>query len=72
MRVIVASIVVDALWTVPKGMKKRVKEQKIRRRIETIKTTEKSPGDLRRLAATQISVEDRQLTLVRETHKDLK
>ena len=32
--------------------------------IENSQNTEKSPGDLRRLAVTQTSVEDHQLTLV--------
>ena len=34
--------------------------------------TEKSPGDLRRLAVTQNSVEDNQLTLVLKTFKRVK
>ena len=37
--------------------------------IEISQNTEKSPGDLRRLAVTQTSEKDHQLTLMRKTLK---
>ena len=38
--------------------------------IEVVQNTEKSPGDLRRLAVTQTPVKDYQLMVVGKTHKD--
>ena len=39
--------------------------------IKIGQNTEKSPGDLRRLAVTQTPIEDHQLTLVRKTLKGI-
>ena len=69
----VIQIVVDALGTVTKGLVKGLEEMEIRGLVETIQTTachgigdntEKSLGDLMRLAVTQTPVEVHQLTLV--------
>ena len=62
---ILISVVVGALGTVPKHLEKL----EIGGQIGTIQNTEKSPGDLRRLAVTQTSVKDHELTLVRKTCK---
>ena len=54
----------------PKGFVKGLEDLEIRGQIETIQiikigqNTEKSPGDLSRLAVTQTLVENYQLTLV--------
>ena len=61
-------IVIGVLGTVTKGLLKGLEDFEIRGRVETIiengQNTEKSPGDLRRLAITQTSVKDHQLTLI--------
>ena len=66
-------IVIGALRTLLKVLEKGIEELKIRGRVEIIKNynivkigqnTEKSSGDLRRLAATQSPEKDYQLTLV--------
>ena len=61
-------IVICVLGTVTKGLLKGLEDFEIRGRVETIiengQNTEKSPGDLRRLAITQTSVKDHQLTLI--------
>ena len=54
---------------VSKGLLKGLKDLEIRGQVEIIQTTtqlnnESSPGDLRRLAVTQISVKEHQLTLM--------
>ena len=59
--------------TVPKGLIRRLEDMGIRGRVETVQTTaiveigqntEKSPGDLRRIANTQTLMENLQLNLV--------
>ena len=68
MRVTVIVIIIGALGTVPKDLVKWLEELEIRGRANTIEntnigqSTEKSPGDLRRLFVTQTLVKDRQLT----------
>ena len=66
MKVKVIPIVVG---TVPKGLEKGLESLEIRGRIDTIQNTallhtQKSPGDLRRLAVTQTPVKYHQLTLM--------
>ena len=65
--------VTGALVTVTKRPVLGLEDVEIRGRVETIQTTafikigqntEKSPGDLRRLAVTQTPVKDHQLTLI--------
>ena len=62
MRMTLIPIVVGAFETVFKDLEKGLEELEIGGRIQTINTTvfventEKSPGDLRRLAVTQIPV----------------
>ena len=77
MRVTVTPIVIGELGTVPKGLERGIEVLKIGGRIKTIQTvviveigwnTEKSPENLRRLPVTRTSVNDYQLTLMRETH----
>ena len=69
MKVTMISIVIGALGTIPKGLEKGLGFLEIRE-AETIQTTallrsaEKSPGDLRRLAVTQNPVKNHLLTLV--------
>ena len=72
MKVTVIPIVIGTLGTGTKGLIMGLEDLKIRGQVETIpsycvieisKNTEKSPGDLMRLAVTQTPVED-QLTLV--------
>ena len=78
MKVTIIPIVIDAFGTVTKGLLKRLEDLEVGGRVETIQNysivdngqnTEKSPGDLRRLAVTQTPVKDHQLTL---TWKSLK
>ena len=62
-------IVIGAFGTVTKGLLKGLEDLEVSGRVETIQTTallntEKSPGDLRRLAVTQTPVENHQLTLM--------
>ena len=54
-------VVVGAFRMVPKSFEKRLRELKIRGRIETI---QKSPGYLKRLAVTQTSEKNPQLNLL--------
>ena len=59
----VIPFVVGALGTVPKGLE----NLEIRGRIDTTvicQNTQKSPGDLRRLAVTQTPVKDHKLALM--------
>ena len=70
MKVTVIPIVVDALGMIHKDLEKGLKETEIRLRIETIQTTEKSPGDKRRLAVNETPEKDHQLTLVWKPYKD--
>ena len=72
MVVTIIPIVIDAFGTVTKGLLKGMEDIEVGGRVETIQTTEllrtarteKSPRDLKRLAVTQTSVKDHQLTLV--------
>ena len=69
MKVMVIPIVFCALVTVPKDLEKRLGELEIKGRIdhpdhsivEITKNTQKSPGDLRRLAVTLTSVKNHPL-----------
>ena len=71
-------IVISAFGTVLKSLKswklenesKPSKRKHCWDRAEYKENTEKGPGDLRRLAATQTSTKDRQLTLVWKTLKE--
>ena len=73
MRVTVIPIVVGALRTVPKGLEKGVGIVRNWRKnrdhsdyniIQISQSTEKSPGDLRKLAVSQTPVKAHQLTLM--------
>ena len=64
---------IGALGTVTKGLLKVLKDLEIKRGsgdhpnyniIEIGQNTEKSPGDLRRLAVSQTPIKDHQLTLM--------
>ena len=65
-------IVTGALGTVTKGLVQELGDSEIRGRVETIQAmallrSARSPGDLRRLAVSQTSVKDHQLTLLWKT-----
>ena len=73
MNVRIISIVIVSLGIVTKGLLKGVEDLEVGGRVgdhpnyriaENGQNTEKSPGDLRRLALTQTPVEDHQLTLM--------
>ncbi len=69
MKANIVPIVIDAFGTITKGLFKGLEDLEVGGRVETIQTTallntEKSPGDLRRLAVTQSSVKYHQLTLM--------
>ena len=71
MKVTIIPIVIDAFGTVTKGLLRDKRTWKLADEwrpnysiIENGQNTEKSPGDLRRLAATQTSVKDYQQTLM--------
>ena len=73
MKVTITPIVIGAFGTVTKGLLKGQEDLEIRGRvknhpnnyiIENCQNTEKSPGDLSRLAVTQTPVENHQLTLL--------
>ena len=72
MKVTIIPIVIGAFGTVTKGLLKGQEDLEVGGRVETvqitallsIENTEKSPGDLRRLAVTQTPVKDHQLTLM--------
>ena len=71
MKVTIIPIVIGALSTINKRLVQGLEDLEIRGPVETIKTiieivqnTEKSPGDLRKLAVTQTPVRDHQLTLM--------
>ena len=76
-RVTVIPIVVGALRMVPKSLEKGWRVGNQRKNwdhpgysiVENGQNTEKCPGDLRRLAVTQIPVKDHQLKVVWKTHK---
>ena len=76
MKVTIIPIVIGAFGAVTKGLLKGLEDLEVGGRVETIQTTalfengqntEKSPGDLRRLAVTQSSVKDHRLTLMWKT-----
>ena len=67
MKMTIIPIVIGAFGTVIKGLLKGLEDYYI---IENGQNTEKSPGDLRRIAVTQTPVKDRQLTLMWKTLKD--
>ena len=63
MKVMVLPIVIGVLGTVTKGLVKGQEDLEIKERVETaiveiVQNTEKSPGDLMKLAVTQTQVED--------------
>ena len=73
MQVTVIPNVIGAFGTVTKGLLKGLEDLEVGGRVETIQAnslianchnTEKSPGDLRRLAVTQTPVKGHQLTLM--------
>ena len=70
MKVTIIPIVIDAFGKVTKRILKGLEDLKVGGDhpnysiIENGQNTEKSPGDLRRLAVTQISVKDHQLKLM--------
>ena len=74
MKVTIIPIVIGAFGMVTKGLLKGLEDLEVGSRVETIQTTnsiiengqntEKSLGDLRRLAVTQSPVKDHQLTLM--------
>ena len=75
MKVTIIPIVIGALSTINKRLVQGLEDLEIRGPVETIKTiieigqnTEKSPGDLRKLAVTQTPVRDHQLTLMWKSH----
>ena len=79
MKVTVVPIVIGAFGTVTKGLLKALEDLNVDGREETIpnnniigngQNTEKSPGDLRRLAVTQTPVKNHQLTLIWKTLKE--
>ena len=70
MKVTIIPTVIGAFGTVTKGLLKSLEDLEVGGQAETIQTTEngqhteKSPGNLRRLAVTQSPVKDHQLTLM--------
>ena len=60
-------IVSGTFGTVTKGLLKGLEDQP---NDSIIENTEKSPGDVRRLAVTQTPVKDHQLTLMWKTLKE--
>ena len=69
-KVTVIPTVIGSLGIVTKGFAQVQEDLKIKDRVEIGKNTEKSPGDLRRLALTQTLVIDYQLTLMWKTLKE--
>ena len=76
MKVTIVPIVIGALGTVTKGLLKGLEDLEIGGRVESIQTnsiardgqnTETSSGDLRKLAVTQTSGKNHQLTLMWKT-----
>ena len=76
MKVTVVPIVIGALGTITKGLLKGLEDLEVGGRVETIQitkngqNTEKSPGDLRRLAVTQTPVKNHQLKLMWKTLRE--
>ncbi len=73
MKVTIISIVIGTFGMVTKGLLKGLEDLEDDWRLDNIQTksiiengqnTEKTPGDLRRLAVTQSPVKDHQLTLM--------
>ena len=80
MKVTIIPIVIGAFGAVTKGLLKGLEDLEVKGRVETIQTkallgtaknTEKSPGDLRRLAATQTQVKSHQLKLMGKSLNEL-
>ena len=74
MKVTIIPIVICAFCTVTKGQLKGLEDYEFGGRVENIQiengqNTEKSPGDLWRLAVTQTPVKYHQLTLMWKTLK---
>ena len=73
MKMTIISVEIGAFSTVTNGSLKGLEDLEVGGRVETIQTTallrtfrntEKSPGDLRRLAVAQTPVKDHQITLM--------
>ena len=76
MKVTIIPNVIGAFGTVTEGLLKGLEDLEVGERVETIQNnniiengqnTEKSPGDLRRLAITQTPVKDHHLTQMWKT-----
>ena len=78
MKMTIIPIVIGAFGTVTKGLLKGLGDLEIGGRVdspnytivENSQNTEKSPGDLRRLAVTQTQMRDHQLSLMWKTLKE--
>ena len=82
MKVTIVPIVIDILGTITKGLLKGLEDLEVGERVETIQTTAllrtvsilrqvlETCGDMRRLAVTQTSMKDYQLTLMWKTLKE--
>ena len=78
MKMTIIPIVIGAFVTVTKGLLKGLGDLEIGGRVdspnyiivENSQNTEKSPGDLRRLAVTQTQMKDHQLSLMWKTLKE--
>ena len=61
-------IVISALGTIPKGLKKGLEDLEIRGQVDIVikigQNLEKIPGELRRFAVIQTPVKDHQVKLV--------
>ena len=79
MKVTIIPIMIGAFGRVTKGLLKGLEELDVGGRVETIKekiienseNTEKSSGDLRRLAVTQTPVKEHHLTLIWKTPMEM-
>ena len=76
--VTIVLIVIDAFGTVTKGLLKWLEDLEVGGRVETVQTTaivengqntEKSPGNLRRLAIIQTPMKDHQLRWCEKLYK---
>ena len=70
MKVIIIPIVIGAFGTVTKGLLGTCGDHPNYYIIEKSQNTEKSPGDLKRLAVTQTPVKNYQLTLMRKNSNE--
>ena len=78
MKVTIIPIVIGTFGTVTKGLSKGLEDLEAGGRVDHLnysivengQNTEKSPGDLRRLAVTQTPVKNHQLTLIWKTLKE--